>query len=576
MSTFTIPNNQGQIRQVNDGVIFGEISESYNLDLSSSKGKIKVSNKLSSVLIEGTHIGTPAGFVDMLIWSSDYLVLTEDEVYSCSVNNDPTVPANWSEETAIGDLDLESTAVIFDGQMRISLDDDIARWNGSASYATDWWTSDESGTTLTSGFPHVMEVVQSQKETLFVTDKNFVRYLEKGNTTKNVELDSNVVACCLSGGLSGAVWVGTYNEDVGDAYVYEIYAGEVVGSTPVYRQAYKIDARAVLAIWTKNNIPYIVTSNGDIQAFNGAGFQTVANFPFKFSERSLEGVLPGLVQGANRSRPIHPRGVKVQNNSAFININTESVEDAYAVNTRTHSGIWEFDHTTNQITHRFGFAHASTQYGTSVQEFAYPILIVDNQYTFLMAGGYDSDGDKENVYMTDPDAVNQGYFVTPEITSGTIADAYEAVYHKAKTLGGSEEIVTQYRVSKRDTVYATANWTKTDTFVTTDDVSNIAVGDLIRVSHGYAGGDYANVTEISSSTNTYTVKVDREIGLAGEISYIFSDNFQKDPVAYTTEDGEWKRLGGYGTNPWIQFMVILKGDIEYRQFISKSNSKAEL
>jgi hypothetical protein len=125
-------------------------------------------------------------------------------------------------------------------------------------------------------------------------------------------------------------------------------------------------------------------------------------------------------------------------------------------------------------------------------------------------------------------------------------------------------------------VYGTANWTSTTTFVTTEDWSNVAVGDLIRVSHGYASGDYANVTAIESSSTTYTVTVDRAIGANTETSYVYSDNFQKEPTTYTSVDGEYKKMGGYGTNPWIQFMVILKGNVTYNQFICEGNSKNEL
>jgi hypothetical protein len=577
MSNFTIPNSRGEIRQVNSGDLFGELNETFNIDLTSSQGKIKVSDKLVPILKEGIDIGNPAGFVDILIWDGTYYLFTEEEAYTCSVveadSGDPKDPSNWSEFDI--DVDLETTAVVFDGQLRISLGTNIARWDGDITYSSTWWTGTVSGTALIDNVPHVLEVVQSQKETLYVTDGSRVQYLEKGGTPKIVELDGNVTSCCLAPGLSGAMWVGTYNKTSGKAQVYEIYTGEVVGSTPTYRQAYPVNARAVLAIWTKDNIPYIVTEKGEVQMFNGAGFTTVAEFPFKYSGKSIKGVSAGLIQDSNRSRPIHPRGVAVHEDSAFINIATE-VWSGYAADTRSHSGVWEFNMKTNVLNHRFAFAHQTNDYGESKQENAYPLLVVDNQFTFLMAGGFDEANNSENFYMTDSSQVNQGWFITPEITSGTVADAYESIYHKAKTLADGEEIVTMYRTSKRDTVYGTANWVSTTQFVTTDDWSTVEVGDLVRVSHGYAAGDYANITAIEPSATTYTVTVDKAIGADTETSYVYSDNFKKDPEAYTSADGEWKRLGGYGTNPWIQFAVFLKGDIEYKQFICKSNSKSEL
>jgi len=358
--------------------------------------------------------------------------------------------------------------------------------------------------------------------------------------------------------------------------VYEIYTGEVLDSSSVYRQAYPINAQAVLAIWMKNNRPYIVTDKGEIQEFNGAGFSPIAYFPIRFDGKTLSGVQSGNIQGANRSRPIHPRGVKVHEDSVYININLESEQNDYTVNSKAHSGVWEYNYVTGQLTHRFAFAHTDESFGSSSSAFAYPLLIVDNQYTFLMAGAANQTATTtDNVFMT-TSATPQGYFVTKEIQTGTVEAAYESIYHKAKTMADGESIVSQYRTSKRDTVYGTLNWIDETTATTTDDFATVQDGELIRVSHGYAGGDYANITSITKSTNTYTIKVDRSIGATGETSYVFSDNFLRVADTYTQEDGEVKRHGGFGTNPWCQFMVIMKGDIEYRQFISKDNSKKEL
>jgi hypothetical protein len=580
MRTFQIPNSQGQIRQSNSSELAGEIIESFNLDLTSAGGKIKVADKLTPVLLEGVDIGTPAGFCDMVIWDGRYWIITEDGSYFHTIGSnpdtsDPRDPDNWSLESEIDDNDLPTTAIPFDGDLLLSRNTNIANYDGTTC-DVDWWTAVAGGPALVTGKPHTLEVVQTGKETLFVTDFTKVHYLEKGGTVKTVQLDSAMTAVCLAGGLSGAMWVGTFNENGGKAHVYEIYVGEVVGSTPVYRQAYPINAFAVLAIWTYNNTPYIVTEMGEIQQFNGAGFVTVVEFPFKFSKRQVGGVQPGLIQDSNRSRPIHPKGVQVHKDSVYINLMTEDDDSDYSVDTRSHSGVWEYNFKTGVLNHRHAFAHQSNDYGESKQEFAYPILVVDNKFTFLIAGGYDDANSKDNVYMTEPGSVNQGWFVTPEITSQSVTDAYEAVYHKAKILASGEEIVMQYRTSKRDTVYGTANWTSTTTFTSLSDLSDIAVGDLIRVSHGYAAGDYCNVTAIEKSALTYTVTVDRGIGAVGEISYVYSDNFKKEPTTYTSVDGEYKKMGGYGTNPWIQFMVILKGDIEYRSFTSKGNAKNEL
>lgn len=578
MSTFRIPNEQGLLRQVNRGDIYGEFTETFNIDLSSEPGKIKSSEKLNRIL-DTTKLVTPAYINDMLVWSNSpggtdrYYIITEDSGFVCDITDDPTNPANWSVPTELFDyFDAESTATIFDNKLLVSKGTNIHSYNGGVSYEPNWWTT-VSGTALTNNYTHNLHVHRGGQETLFVTDKDKVRYYNSAAGHSTVQLQKNLVAVCIDSGIN-AIWVGTYTETDGNAYVYEMYVGEQLSGTAVARNAYPIQGKAVLALWVKDNVPHIITERGAIQRFNGAGFETIENFPFVYSKRTLDRSEPGTLSPFDGLRPIHPRGVKTYNDSTFILLSSYSDQDQFAVTPRSHSGVWEYNHKTGVLNHRFAFAEESTDYGNSAVRKPGALMILDNQYTFLMAGATcETD---IGVFMTQAQN-NLSYFVTPEIMSGTVQDAYEAVYHKAKTLAAGEYISTLYRTSKRDTIYGTANWITNDTFTTTDDWSGVAVGDLVRVSHGYATGDYAFVESIeSSSTPVYEITVSRSIGTAGQTSHVYSDNFKLISDIYTSDDGEYKKVGVGETSPWIQYMVIMYGQIEYRQFINKGNSKTEL
>lgn len=570
---FSIPNNVGQIRQDNRADTRGELYETFNIDLSTTPEKMRVSKRLERIL-NGAALSNPTASLDLLIWDTKYILITEDELFTCSVVNDPTVAANWSKPAISEDFDLSSTAVVFDGLLRISVDTNIARWNGSTTYANNWWTADISGAALTTGVPHVLHVHRGGAETLFVTDGNLVRYYNAASTHTTLTLQTDLTACCVDSGVS-AIWVGTYNETSGNAYVYEMYVGETESSgVAVSRNAYAVDGRAVLALWVKDNVPYIVTDRGRVQVFNGVGFTTIAEFPFAFSGRPFDNVRPGQIQDSSTERPVHPRGVKVHNDSAFILVNTRSEVDAYAVNTRTHSGVWEFSHTTGALTHRHAFADAATDYGAGVLDRSGPLLIVDNEDTFLLAAANSVAGQEPGLYGT-TNTTNQAWFVTPEIGSGTIQDSFQRVIHMAKTLGATDTIHTLYRTRKRDTVRFTANWLDTTRFTTTDTVTTIAEGDLIRISHGYAAGEWAVVTAKAASALTTTVTLNRAIGVASQTSYVYSDNFQLIDSVYTLTDGEYKAVGVTQVNPWIQYMVILKGPIEYRRFESIEGAKTQ-
>jgi len=122
-------------------------------------------------------------------------------------------------------------------------------------------------------------------------------------------------------------------------------------------------------------------------------------------------------------------------------------------------------------------------------------------------------------------------------------------------------------------VFATVNFADANIVTSTGDLSTVAVGDEITITET---GRIAHITAIETGTSTYTLTLDTDIGTAGDVVQGVFENWQKVNDNYTSSDGEYKKLGGFATNTWIQFKVLMVGDIELRQFISKGNSKTEL
>lgn len=579
MSQFTIPNDQKQTRQASRGDVFGEIVESHNLDLNTNWGKIKTAKKLVKILDEVDDLDNsdPLAFE---IYDGKYWVATDDQVYRCSVTDDPTNSANWVEETDISGvgLNFDTDLTIFNGLLLVSQGTDITSWNGTSD-DIDWGTTVGLLPSLTSGVPHMMDVHRGS-ESLFVTDGNKVHYTNLPNGTGNaftITLQEDLVASCVKAGQY-SVWVGTYTESGSNAYVYEIIpnevtnilddAGAVVDTVPTVRNVYRVDGRAVLSIELIDNIPYIVTETGNLQAFSASGFVTVASFPFTYSGERLKDVRAGLIQSTSISRPVHPKGMKNHNRSLFININSSVTTDDYA--TKTPSGVWEFNLDNGSLNHRYGLCETATDYGEKTQTRSGPILIVDNEYTFLMTSG-ETTSYNSGVFM-ESSADNQATLTTVEIESDTVQDAYESAYIKAKTILDDASIELKYRTTKQDKQFFDVTFINGTTCTTTESPT-LAVGDEITIIEGTNSSHIAHVTELSTSATTTSIVLDTDIGTAGETVRVESLNFKKDRTSYTSEDGEIKRFGDYGTNPWIQFKLVFKGDIEMRQFMSKSNAK---
>lgn len=572
MSTFQIPN-QGQIRQSNRSDTNGELLETFSIDLNKRFGKIYPSKKLLKILDEDTHFNSsiPVAFE---IFDGKYWVLTDDDPYTCSLTQDPTDPSNWSEFTAVtGSLALDSDMVVFEDLLLISNGSSaIYSVNTSGTYSGTW--SSGKFTSLTDvGQMHVHKGGQA---TVFVCNGTTVKSYNSTAGEFTYSLSSDLKSTCIDSGVN-AVWVGTESTSGGNAYVYEIYPGEVLNVTdkdgvvvdtvPVPRNAYKVEGTRVMSIEVIDNVPYIVTEKGNIQAFNGAGFSTVASFPFANTTEVIS------------KQAVHPKGMKLHNDSLYINISTErrsSTQNDYVAG--CPSGVWEFNRLTGQLHHRFSFSEDDTYYGAIETDRGNngPIIILDNEYAMLLVGS-EVEGDISGVFSDT--GSKYGWFKTIEIQSESIQDAYERVYLKAKTMTGDDNITMKYRTVKKDSVFCSGTPITTTRFNTTDDISAVtanADGTYDWVVIDTRGGFIAQVTNISNSTSTYTVTTDSKIGNATYGSRYEFQHWKNITGQYDSSKGEVTSFGDFGTNPWIQFWVLLDGDIELRQFLAKGNSKQEI
>lgn len=594
MSTFEIPNSQGQIRQINSGDRYGELWGTFNIDLNTNSGKMLTSKRLDATLSASKMNNDDVEAV--ALWAGSIVMFSRgSRVAYIAANRNPRVSGSWASAAGASlDIGQESDAVVFDGKLLVSTGTNIASTTDTqpspADFDQDWWTAVVAGSALSVGKPHTMDVSRLGAETLFVTDGNLVRYYNTTAGHSTVTLPTQLTACCLATD-SSATWVGTYSSE-GLAYVYEIYVGEVSGSTPVARRSYKIDGTAVLSMDIVDTVPYIVTDRGKIQQFNGRGFVTVDQFPFADKGVTLAGLSLGNINDDNLERAIHPKGMRTQNKTLFININTnnqiiadlasnpldnDDVFENVVVDERSPSGIWEFNTETKVLNHRYSLTDGDSTKGYHRQQSSGPILITDNQYTRLLTAGR-VEADKTNLFAEAPTTVPTGYFITPEITARTVQEAWEKVVLKTNTLASGASIEVKYRTSKVAGYpkYAAINWLTTTSFTTTATSTDYAVGHEVEIVDGYSAGKMAHIVDITESSATQTIHIDTAIGLTGETSTARMQNWKKIDVTYDTASGEFKVVGVSESNPWIQFKIVLNGMIEVRHFISKGNSKVEL
>ena len=561
MATYLIPDKQKNIRTKTrydtDGI------QTFNIDLTSKLDKLKTSRQLVKVLDEDDDFGgdNPCAFE---IYKNAYYLATSGDLYRCSKFADPTDHANWSM-VEDGLLQASTTdLVVFNNLLLVSSGGTkIGSFDGSSEDA-DW---DDGKLTTTSADFTQMYVWKGDGEWLFVANGNKVHYY---NTTAGefiITLPDDLEVVGFTGGVS-RVWVATRSTTGQDAFVYEVVPGRVynvvdnggaaVDTVPLPENVYRVDGKAAMSIATVDNVAYVVTDKGAVQAFTGSGFTTVATFPFANTTDIIE------------NDAVHPKGMRVHNRSLFINISTERDNlDDFPV--ESPSGVWEYNVETGRLYHRFAFAETSGDYGWYETDSALigPILIPNDDNAFIFGIAQRSvSGATLGVYI-DQEA-NYGRIVTPEFESDSVTSAWESVYQKAKTLASGESIRLKYRTTKLPREFADCAYASTTQINTTDTLTNVAVGwEVIDTLTGKS----AHITEISGGT-TKAIKLDRALG-SGSSRFLFQ-NFLLVPEEYTSEDGEYRRDGEFGATPWIQFVIEFVGDIEYRQFMLKSNSKGEL
>ncbi len=480
MSTRKTPDELKRFIQSNVGDYGGNLWSTFNCDLDSNPGVIKPAPRLTQVL--GTdEIGSDI-VQAIQVHSGQYYTTTNDRVLSCSTSSDPTDVSNWSVITTLGleDLGLETDTTSFEGLILFSLGTDVMSYTGSVK-DDDWWTDIASGGALTAGFVHTMDVLRSGTDTLYVTDKNKIRYYNESAGATIITIDPLMVVHCMTPSLD-RMWVGSYTEVEDTAFVYEVQNGNGITTedgtfVPTYNQAYAVEGRACLTMFTYMNTPFVVTDRGYIQAFNGAAFQTVAQFPWATESKVMDGCRPGLVQDSPTLKAIHPKGAKVSGKYCYIYVNTD---DEYVSNqnldTRSPSGVWVLDLETYSLTHKYALTEGSTDFGTSKVDRSGPLLITNTPETRIMVGADNGGpGNSTGVWM-EGTATPQAHFTTVRHESESVADAFETFVVKNDTLAADETVTVKYKdltLPGFPLLVNTITWLNTTQFTTLNPLTNV-------------------------------------------------------------------------------------------------------
>lgn len=581
MAIFKLRNSNGQIRQLNLSDIFGELSASRNIDLFTKRGKLKLARPFRQVAAAADISNNRIEGFASIVTSSEtnrLFALTANTLYTAL---NPFT--SWTSETSSPSRAEDCT--VFKGELIISGANNLDAYDFSSTYTSGWWTA-RGNPSLTdnnpvSQVPRVIETAHIGTETLVVLDGSEIHAYSGGITGSPVnsvtmDIDSALTASCFKSGVRTG-WIGTYTRKGEEAYVIQWDC-----ASTNYTQAYPVGAKAVLAIEIVDDAPLIVTDTGEIKLFNNAGFTTIAQFPFTTKPKFLD----NSTNPNNRSRPIHPKGMKRRGDVVYIYTNFINLDSSDFFDHQTPNGLWALDLNTRSLTH-LGSPENDVVFGTLG---ASPLFLVDDHDGRFLVGAdrlNDLTSSEEGIWMEDldDDSANYGYFVTSEIEPENVSDTIGKIYSKA-LLGSNDEIVVKYRTSSEvnyPVEVIGCFWLDTTTFTTTEDLSAVKTRfdagnyDEVEILSGSGAGRLAHITALTKSASTYQITVDEAIGTAAGEFYARFDNWEKINKPMTASDGELKQIGAGAENcTWFQFKVELRGKAgrpEFRQFAIKSNSK---
>jgi len=600
MSKFKIPNDERRFSQVNDGEIGGNVWLSQNLDFKSNKGKLRVSPRLvinqsssddadlGRVVAFAKFPGVPASAGTLAYWAICGAVLFK------TAGNPTTPDYDFSQDNiASSPTDLEyqsSDMVVAPNGLLVSTHDDVYLLSNAGAWSSYWKTTLSQTFTSTTG-SHMMEVLFNLS--IAISDGNTIctivsPYTDTYETKAIVTLRPEDKILWIKT-ASTRVWTGTINTKGGEGLVYE-WDGASANTT----RAYKIGATGALAGLIKDDIPYIMTSDGSLKVFNGAGFKTIAQLPHTSSDLMLKLSASGSL--LLNDKWIHPNGMKLIDGNINILINNLLDEDTdyTSLIENEPSGIWEYDEEIG-LYHKYSFTldtAGSLDYGQNAIGYAGALFETKQKEAAHLAGAgvYTDNGStlKTAIFYDElPNTLAKaGVLVTPWLQSSEITDVWQKLWLKFKDLDNSaDEIIVKYR-TKRDknlpAIYS-STYTSTTTFTITSTTNLLAttnilkVGGEVEIIMASGSGKSAHISSVSMTesggTWTYTVTLDEAICPSSGTGKVRFNNWVKlgtintqnitntvFPFGNVLTEIEMQiklELRGTGNNPEINQLIIL-------------------
>lgn len=397
---------------------------------------------------------------------------------------------------------------------------------------------------------------------------------------------SNVITRPLVG--SDRVWILCLNTTGERGFIYEWD-----GAATTHSRKHILHSAGAVAGCIYHDVPYIMDTNGNVQYWNGSTFKTVASLPFKKKKkRSLYNAI-----SLYNNRFVHPNGMNVVDEKILINVDTRNYDSDSSIEDTIPSGVYEFDpnNPARGLVHKHSYG-LSKEGGTikdygqeriygvgGISEMNIPSTDGTKNGTFLAGASVYKNASSvvHGIFFDDTKDTLQkaGSFVTLKFDATSLKDAFQfmnLVFSKLKV--ATDKIVAKFRTEDEDSVTASITWTGDNTFTVLN--SDIDVSEYytegndksfeVEIIQGNGSNVCAHITDAVNNAGTWTVTLDQSIsGATGTAkarfqkwNWLFEANYDD---GLTTKGGKPE-----GKAAWIQFKVwaILTGPTDIEKLVT--------
>ena len=579
----TIPSQETkQFSQPNKGELFGNLWVTKNIDLLSSRGKIRLAERLKLIAdtSDDADMECPIAFVRSDADTTErWWALVNNDAQSVAdgllfktTNTNPLT--GWTQDaiantptTACDDMVVFGRVNSYD-RLVVATSTNLAMLN-NGTWTASWWQTTLDQTALQSTEPHPLHVFKTSvgglsRIILIIGDGNYIHTVSEDIDVDTEDLITHYRKLTLPENLraiwirstSSAVYIGTQDKLGHEAYVI-IWDGvndEWSGKIPV-----NDDISLAGVNWNNS----IYTINGKGQLLGGEGLPQVAALPVFYEKRRWDDSL-------TRPQLVHRNGMEIIDDKIHIFLNGIIENTATEVLENMSSGIWEFDPEVGLYC-----KYTVGQYKATNSDWGAPVIARNGALKetsvdlghFLLGADVFSDNATtkvKGIIVSDVDATadQRGYFVTSQIPAGNVRAFWQRIWTKLKELENStDRIIVKYRVDKDKNfpAKATVTWSSTTIFTSTDaDFANVLAGDEIEILCGKGAGATAHVSTITELTGTYTVTLDEAIPNASGTAQVRIQNWTK-LGTISSQSIQRKLFRIAKRSNWIQFKIELRG-----------------